>query len=261
MPLSQVVKKRTEGGILRHGGSARHTGNKIILYIEPFIYLFKVVRLIVFHPVIFPDGVFDRNGSRAGYHKRFEKDGNACSGYLYAVGNALFKLLPCALIHIAERSADGFQLLIHKHKPLHLRAERNTLYRVGIDTRFFDRLVRGLAHGFPPLLGILLRAAVRKHIERIACRSAAEQLDGFGYRKDTGLYAGGSYIKCNSVSHMKRTFLTGCRRGQPHKMCLQLPSALYRARKRDGIGILQIASYRKSVCKARHLYTERLQQL
>ena len=118
--LSQVIKKCTEGRVSCHNTSAGHSADKCFLYIKPLMYTLEILGLVILNPVILPYGVLYGSRNRTRYHKRFKKLRNACTGNLNTVGNTLFELLSCTLVHIAHSTADGHTVLIHKHKSLHL---------------------------------------------------------------------------------------------------------------------------------------------
>ena len=82
----------------------------------------------------------------------------------------------------------------NENRALHLGAKGHALYVPGPDSRFLKQLPCGGAKRRPPLLRILLGAAVGRDIEPVRGRSARYKLNLRGNLKQAGFYVAGSEI-------------------------------------------------------------------
>ena len=105
------------------------------------------------------------------------------------------------LVHIAHGSAQRAALLVHKHHALHLRAERDAGYLRGRHIRLFKHGLRRAAHGAPPFVRVLLRAAVRQDVKSIARVGACNQPDILFGSEQAGLDSGGSEVVSDEILH------------------------------------------------------------
>ena len=199
LALADIIDQGGKGGILRHNKFTRHFADEEFLHIQPLMYALKILRLVRLHPLVFPHRVFHARRNRAGNLQAFEQLKYICARDLRAMGQALFQLLPCTLVHIAHRAAHRLPVLIHKDDSLHLGAEGNATDPRRVHAGSVQHLPRARAHSFPPFGGFLFRAAIRQHIELIPTHGRRRQTDNLADLEQAGFYASGAHVVSDNI--------------------------------------------------------------
>ena len=112
-----------------------------------------------------------------------------------------FEFCRSPLIHIAHRAAQRAAILVHEHHALHLGAERNAGHLCRRYVGLFEHGLRRAAHGVPPFVRVLLRAAVRQNIKPIARVCARDQPDILFGSEQAGLDSGRSEVVSDEILH------------------------------------------------------------
>ena len=167
LALSGIIKQGCKGRILCHCEFIGASADKEVLNVKPFVSLFIIFRLVIFHPFIFVNRILYTARNRSRYRKRFQKRNDIRTCDLKTVSHIFLQLLLGTLIHIAHRSADRIAVFVNKNKSLHLRAERNACNLFRLDIRLCENLLGRGTHCVPPLLGILLGTAVFEYVKII----------------------------------------------------------------------------------------------
>ena len=165
LALSGIVEQGCKSRILCHCKFIGASADKEVLDVKPFVSLFIILRLVIFHPFVFVDGILDAARNRSRYRKGFQKRNDIRSCYLKTVCHIFFQFLFGTLIHIAHRSAYGIAVFVNKDKSLHLRAERNACDLFRLDIRLCENLLCRGTHCVPPLIGVLFSTAVFEYVK------------------------------------------------------------------------------------------------
>ena len=200
MTGSGIVDQRSKGAVFRHGEAAGAAAAEVILYIQPLVSPGKSFGLMGLDPLIFPHGILDAAGHCAGDHKAGDELENVGPGDLQTVGNAFFDLLLRTLIHVAHGTVDGLAVSVGENETLHLGAEGDTGYLLRLHIGFAEKLGSGLAHGVPPVVAVLLGAAVGHDVQRVAAACGADELNAVFHAEKAGFNSGGPYVVGKNVS-------------------------------------------------------------
>ena len=201
-PLPGVVEQGGISGVLGHDRPPGTAQQQILFHIQPLVCPPEVFRLMGLHPLVLPDRILHAAGHRPGGPEALQKLYHVGSGNLRTVGQPLFQLRSRPLVHVAHGPAYRPALPVHQDKSLHLGAEGQTgdLFRRRL--RPVEDRFGGAAHGLPPLLRLLLRAAVLQEIEPVPLLSAGEQPDLLLHGKKTGFHSRRTDVIGQHIGHM-----------------------------------------------------------
>ena len=160
----RVIKKRRIGRITRHDEFSRRPCDQGFLHIQPFVGLLEDFRLMRLYPFIFPERILDTRGRSVRRAQRAQQHPDVHAGNTRPVRLTCLEFRQSPLVHIAHRAAQRAAIFIHEHHALHLRTKGNAGHLRRHHVRLFKHSTRGTAHGRPPFICVLLRAAVWQDI-------------------------------------------------------------------------------------------------
>ena len=197
----RVVKERRIGRVARHDKFAGRPCDQGFLHIQPLVGLLEDFRLMRLHPFVFPERVLDACGRGVRRAQRAQQHPDIHAGNARPVRLAGFEFCRSPLIHIAHRAAQRAAMLVHEHHALHLGAERNAGHLRRRYVGLFEHGLRRAAHGVPPFVRVLLRAAVRQNVKPIARVCARDQPDILFGSEQAGLDSGRSEVVSDEILH------------------------------------------------------------
>ena len=206
-PRAGVVQERGIGRIPGHHELPGAAADEIFLHIQPLVGFGEDLRFVALHPLVFPQRVLHTGGGGVCGRQTFQQHPGVDAGDGKAVGLAAAELLCGPLVHVAHGPAQGVSLPVHQHHALHLGAEGETSHLFRPHIRFAEQRLRRPAHGAPPLVGVLLGAAVFQNVQIVALVGAGCQLHCVSHRKKAGLDAGGAAVIGDYVLHGPAPFI------------------------------------------------------
>lgn len=192
--LAGVIEQCCEGRVFGHDTLAGAAADEVFLNIEPFVDLVVDFRLVVLDPEVFEDGVLDRGGHRVGVVEVRQELEQVGAGDLRTVGDGLLQFLFGALVHVGHGGPEGVALFVDDHDTLHLAAEGDAVDLLRFDVRLREDLLRGDAHRLPPVVDVLLDAAVFENGKTVTHGGGLQQSDDLVDAEETGLDAGGADV-------------------------------------------------------------------
>ena len=139
-----------------------------------------------------------------------------------------------ALVRPDDGRAQGIARLIHAQAAHHLSGEGHRGDVVLVDAGLGDQSLRGVADGFPPVVGVLLRPVVVEVVAAIAVHRGTDQPALLG--KQSRLVSGGAQIVCDYIFHGRLSFEIGVKGDSPP------PSRQARSRMRFSVAMVPMFS-------------------
>ena len=152
-------------------------------------------------PLVLPNRVLHAAGHRPRGPQAPEQLDHVGAGHLGTVGQAPLQLCRRPLVHVAHGAAHRCAVPVHQHQPLHLGAKGQCGHLLRCRRASGKDGPGGPAHGAPPLLRVLLRAAALQKVQTVARLGAGQQGDLSVDAEQAGLDAGGADIIGQHIAH------------------------------------------------------------